>query len=73
MAKFNFEARLEESISSVMYEVKYVAKYIAKAQELYDADKDDEAREALDDAAALLRAAGEGWAADKVEYYKRFM
>ena len=68
----NFEARLQESISSVYYEVPYVARTIAKAQQLYDADKDDEAREALRDAAALLRQAGEEWAARKVEEYIKF-
>lgn len=73
MSKLDFQSRLQESISSVYYEVKYVARYIAKAQELYNDDDDSGARSALEDAVALLRAAGEDWAADKVEYYTRFM
>lgn len=73
MSYLDFESRLESEISSVMYEVKYVAYYISKAQELYNSDKDYEAREALENAAALLRQAGEEWAAQKVEYYLRFM
>lgn len=73
MSKLDFESQLERSISSVYYEVKYVARTIAKAQQLYDANKDREAREELENAAALLRAAGEDWAANKVEYYTRFM
>lgn len=73
MSKFDFESRLQDSIASVYYKVPYLARTIAKAQQLYDADKDSEAREQLDNAVAMLRAAGEDWAADKVEDYKRFM
>ena len=73
MSNLNFEARLRESISSVYHEVPYVARTIAKAQQLYDAGNDSGARYELESAAAMLRAAGEGWAADKVEYYTRFM
>ena len=73
MSSLNFESQLESSISSVYYKVPYVARTIAKAQQCYDAGNDYEARTALEDAAALLRAAGEVWAARKVEYYTRFM
>lgn len=73
MAGINFEERLKESISSVLYEVKYVSGRISKAQQLYDSGDDYGAAEALRDAAALLREAGENWAAEKVEYYLRFM
>lgn len=73
MSKFNFQSRLEDSIASVYYKVHYVAHFIQKAQDHYDDDQDSEACDALEDAAALLDKAGEGWAAEKVRYYKRFM
>ena len=73
MAKLNFESRLQDSISSVYYRVKYVAYFISKAQQLYDEDNDDAACDALEDAACLLDKEDEGWAAEKVRYYQRFM
>ena len=73
MSKFDFQARLEDSISSVLYSVPYVARTIERAQQAYDAGNDSAASDALEDAAAMLDAAGEGWAADKVRYYMRFM
>lgn len=73
MSKLNFESRLQESISSVYYEIPYVAYFIHKAQEAYDDDNDRAASDALEDAAALLIQAGKIWAADKVRFYKRFM
>ena len=73
MSKLNFESALQDSISSVYYKVQYVSYYIGKAQSAYDAGRDSEARSALESAAALLRQAGEDWAASKVLYYTRFM
>ena len=73
MGQLDFESRLQESISSVYYKVDYVARYIALAQEYYNDDRDDEARKALENAVALLLEAGQDWAAQKVEYYLRFM
>lgn len=73
MGQLDFESRLQDSIASVYYKVPYVAKYIAQAQEFYNDDRDQEARKALENAEALLREAGEGWAADKVAYYLRFL
>lgn len=72
MSKLNFARELENSIASVFYSVENVAYFIYKAQDLYDDDNDSAAREALEDAVALLRAAGEDWAANKVQYYTRF-
>lgn len=73
MAKLDFQSRLEDSISSVYYRVKYVAYFIDRAQQAYDQDCDADARAALEDAACLLDEADEGWAAEKVRYYKRFV
>jgi len=73
MGNLDFESQLQSSIASVYYEVEYVAYYIGKAQSLYNSGNDSEARECLESAVDLLRAAGEDWAANKVEYYERFM
>lgn len=73
MAKLNFESRLQDSISSVYYRIKYVAYYISKAQQLFDEDNVNASRVALEDAACLLDKDDEGWAAEKVRYYQRFM
>ena len=73
MGNLDFESRLQSSIASVYYEVKYVSYYIGKAQSLYNSGNDSEARDCLEKAADLLRAADESWAAEKVEYYTRFM
>lgn len=46
--------------------------YVRKAQDLYDNDQDDEARESLLDAIAVCLAAKEDNAANKIRYYLRF-
>lgn len=53
-------------------EWRLISSYIYRARDLGEANKDNEAREALLDAIAVAAAAGENNAAGKVQYYLRF-
>ena len=70
MSKLNFYHRLENELTG--QEMSLVEYYIIKAQDLYDNDKDEQARDALEDAVAVLQQHGEYSAARKVDYYTRF-
>ena len=66
----DFSKELERKLTGAEYNM--VAYYIEKATDLFKNDKDYEARCALEDAVAVLQAAGEYSAAEKVRYYTRF-
>lgn len=53
-------------------EWRLISSYIYRARDLGEANKDNEAREALLDAIAVAAAAEENNAAGKVQYYLRF-
>lgn len=66
----NFANELNNKLCSDEWEI--VSYYINKAQDLYNAEKYDDARESLLDAVAVARAHGEENAAYKIAYYTRF-
>lgn len=66
----NFAKDLERQLTAGEWAL--CGRYVSKAQELFDDERDAEAREALKDAVAVCVAAGENNAAGKVRYYLRF-